>query len=46
MSRAVGPLAHVSSLRPEGPVKDLLFIAVTAAFFALAFAYAKAFDHL
>jgi hypothetical protein len=31
---------------PEVPMKDLLFVAITVAFFALAFAYAKAFDHL
>jgi hypothetical protein len=27
-------------------LRDLLFIAITAAFFSLSFAYAKAFDHL
>jgi len=27
-------------------MKDLLFVGVTVAFFALAFVYAKSFDHL
>jgi hypothetical protein len=27
-------------------MKDLLFVAVTAAFFALAWVYVKSFDHL
>jgi hypothetical protein len=46
MSHAVGLFANVSSHRRRVHVRDLLFIAITAAFFSLSFAYAKAFDHL
>jgi hypothetical protein len=46
MARAEGTV-YASHRTPKGfSMKDLLFVVVTAAFFALAWIYAKSFDRL
>jgi hypothetical protein len=43
LSRALGP---GTSRAVDHPMKDLLFVAVSGAFFALAWIYTKSFDRL
>jgi hypothetical protein len=33
-------------MRTDGAMKDLIYLGITLAFFGIAWAYAKSFDHL